>query len=436
MPNKYILLFTFIILLGCSKDDSVDLSNSVNIFKTKNTISFVNKEERGNAQLENLSVLNEILNSKSYNLYNSKINFPFKKWWEINTEQSIDDRNPYLPDPLFFASDIYLLNTKGYLFKINSDDGKLIWKKQIFNDLENTIIGTPAISGRYNKNNTVTLFAHNGSRQLLAINGVDGTVIWKKKNDLPLRGGITSHKNYLFVSDFDGKFLSINNTNGEILWNVFLGSEYNSVYTTARPLVVKNKVIVPATGGTFFVISINSGEVLWSENISSNEKLPLLFHSGDIVANPIYYKGKLYLVSQSGFTAAFDLESSKKLWDIPIGGFETPSISGKTIFIMGNLGLLTAIDTDTGKLRWQKQYPSYVNENSFFSEKEISVYKGPSLVDSKVLITNQKGIISIVNANNGTEIDTLKIDELSIPPIPVDGKILFLTAKGKLLAYK
>ena len=53
-----------------------------------------------------------------------------------------------------------------------------------------------------------------------------------------------------------------------------------------------------------------------------------------------------------------------------------------------------------------------------------------------MLIINQTGLISIVNANNGSEIDTLNIEELSIPPIPVDGKILFLTAKGKLLAYK
>ena len=436
MLNKFILFLTFIILFGCSKDERVDLSNAVNIFQPKNTIKFVNKEERDNSQLENLSNLKEILNSKSYNLNNSKINFPFKKKWQIDTDQSIDDRNPYLPDPLYFASHVYLLNTSGYLFKINSDDGKLIWKKQIFNNIENTIIGTPAISGIKNKNNAVTLYAHNGSRELLAINGIDGSIIWQKKNELPFRGGMTSYNNYLFVSDFDGNFLSINNRNGEVLWNVFLGSEYNSVYTTARPLVVKNKVIVPATGGAFFVISINTGEVLWSENISSNQQLPMLFHSGDIVANPIYYRGKLYLVSQSGFTAAFDLETSEKLWNIPIGGVETPAISGKTIFIMGNFGRLAAVDTDTGKLRWQIQYPSYINEDSFFSEKEIGVYKGPSLVDSKILITNQKGITSVIDANNGTEIDTLNLDELSIPPIPVDGNLLFLTAKGKLLAYK
>ncbi len=436
MQNKLILFFTFIFLLGCSKDESVDLSNYTNIFKPKDQILFVNKEDRENSKLDNLSNLQEILNSKSYNSTNSKINFPFKKKWKIDTDQSIDDKNPYLPDPLYFASYIYLLNTNGYLFKIDSSDGKLVWKKQIFNDLEDTIVGTPAIAGIKNKNNTVTLYAHNGSRELLAINGVDGTVIWQKKNELPFRGGITSYKNYLFISDFDGNFLSINNRNGILLWNVFLGSEYNSVYTTARPLVVKNKIIVPGTGGTFFVIAINTGEVLWSENISSNKQLPILFHSGDIVANPIYYKGNLFLVSQSGFTAAFNLKTSKKIWDIPIGGFETPTISGKTIFIMGNLGLLAAVDTDTGKLRWQKQYPSYINEKSFFSDKEISVYKGPSLVDSKLLITNQKGTISIVNANNGSEIDTLNLDELSLSPIPVDGNLLFLTAKGSLLAYQ
>ena len=435
MPNKFIIFLTFIFLLSCSKDETVNQSNYINIFQPKNEISFVNKEYRENSKLDNLSNLQEILNSKSYNLINSKINFPLKKKWQIDTDQYIDDKNPYLPDPLYYASYIYLLNINGYLFKINSTDGKIVWKKQIFNDLEDTIVGTPAIAGIKNNNNTVTLYAHNGSRELLAINGVDGTVIWEKKNELPFRGGITSYKNYLFVSDFDGNFLSFNNRNGKLVWNVFLGSEYNSVYTTARPLVVKNKVIVPGTGGTFFVIAINTGEVLWSENISSNKQLPILFHSGDIVANPIYYKGKLFLVSQSGFTAAFDLKTSKKLWYIPIGGFETPTISGKTIFIMGNLGLLAAVDTDTGKLRWKKQYPSYVNEKSFFSEKEISVYKGPTLVDSKLLITNQKGIINVVNANNGSEIDTLNLDELSVPPIPVDGNLLFLTAKGSLLAF-
>ena len=121
---------------------------------------------------------------------------------------------------------------------------------------------------------------------------------------------------------------------------------------------------------------------------------------------------------------------------MPIGGFETPVVSGKTIIIIGNMGRLAAIDTISGKLRWEKNFPSYLNKNSFFTEEEIAIYKGPTLVDSKILISNQKGMIIIIDADNGTEIDTLNFDELAIPPIPVNGSLLFLTTKGMLSAYE
>ena len=49
------------------------------------------------------------------------------------------------------------------------------------------------------------------------------------------------------------------------------------------------------------------------------------------------------------------------------------------------------------------------------------------------MISNQKGIISILNANNGNVLDILKVDELAFAPIPVNRKLLFLTANGKLL---
>ena len=61
MLNKFILFLTFILFLGCSKDESVDLSNSINIFQPKNKISYVKKQYRNNSQLENLFDLKEII---------------------------------------------------------------------------------------------------------------------------------------------------------------------------------------------------------------------------------------------------------------------------------------------------------------------------------------------------------------------------------------
>ena len=94
------------------------------------------------------------------------------------------------------------------------------------------------------------------------------------------------------------------------------------------------------------------------------------------------------------------------------------------------MGLLAAIDIVSGKLRWKKKYSSYINENSLFSDKEIAIYKGPTLVDYKILLSNLDGVIDIIDASNGKKISSLQIDKLALHPIPADNKILFLTTSG------
>ena len=435
MQNKNLLIIIFALFLGCSSDKDTKLQNAVNIFNNDNELSSIINQKQ-DAKLDVVRDIKNISNAKSYNLTNSFIKFPLSKSWQVNTNQMIDDKNPYLPDPIYLSQNLFLLNNYGILYKIEANKGKLIWNKSIFKNLENTIIGTPAISGKLSNDGKVTIYAHNGYDEIQAINGDNGELIWKKKHYLPIRGGITSYKNSILISDFDGNILSINNENGTTNWSVFLGSDYNSVYTSARPIVAKNKIIVPGTGGAFFILSGDKGQVLWNENISSNKQLPKIFHSGDIIANPIYHEGVVYIVSQSGFTAAFDIDTSEELWNIPVGGIETPTLSGETIFVNGNMGLLAAIDISSGKLRWKKKYPSYVNENSLFSDKKVAIYKGPTLAGSKILLSNLEGKIIIIDANNGNEVNTLDINELALAPIPVDKKIFFLTKKGKLLAYK
>ena len=116
--------------------------------------------------------------------------------------------------------------------------------------------------------------------------------------------------------------------------------------------------------------------------------------------------------------------------------FETPSFSGESLFINGNMGLLVAVDTKTGNLRWKNQFPRYLNENSYFAEKELALYKGPTLVNSHILFSNQNGRIMIIDANTGEKKDFIKVGRLATSPMPAEKKVLFLTVNGKLIAYE
>ena len=436
MQNNLLILCLFLILMGCSSNDELDQSDYKNVFEDNNILPLTKEAGRLNSKIDQAKNLKNIFNAQSYNTKNPFLDYPLENIWEINTDQDINDENPFLSEPIVISKHLYLINNHGVVSKINIDNGKIVWKKDIFNDLENTIIGTPSISGVLSNQDEITIYINSGYNQILAINGKNGEEIWKKTHNLPFRGGMTVSKDVLLISDFAGNFLSINNKNGKINWNVLLGSDYNSVYTKARPIVANNKIIVPGTGGTFYVISLETGDVIWTENMSSNKQLPQLFHVGDIVANPLYKNGVIYLVSQSGNISAFDINTSEELWNLPIGGFDTPALSGGTIFISGNMGLLAAIDTESGKVRWTKQFPRYVNSNSFFSEKKIAIYKGPTLINSKILFGDNDGTIHIIDPNTGSDISKLSIGKLAIPPISADKKVFFLTENGTLLAYK
>ena len=151
------LLFNILLLNGCSSDEKLDLKGSVNIFEKQNTFAYVEESKKQNAELDIPTNNLNILNSKSYNLTNSVINFPLEKLWEIDTNQSLNNSTPLLSDPISIFSKIYLINSNGSLLKIDSQSGKILWDKEIFENLGNSIIGAPAISGKYISENDVTI---------------------------------------------------------------------------------------------------------------------------------------------------------------------------------------------------------------------------------------------------------------------------------------
>ena len=169
MQNKLFIIILFVAFVGCSSEKVTESNNSINIFDMKNNLPVIINNQKQSARLSVVENINNIPDAKSYNLKNAFIKFPLKKNWELNTNQIIDDKNPYLPDPIYFSPNLFLLNNHGILFKIETKNGKIVWKKSIFNNLEDTIIGTPAISAKLSNDGEVTIYAHNGYNQIIAM---------------------------------------------------------------------------------------------------------------------------------------------------------------------------------------------------------------------------------------------------------------------------
>ena len=116
------------LLLGCSSNEEIDLSQYVSINDRVLNLNFVNEKNKNDSLLEDPIKIKNIYNPENYQSVNALVDFPLEKIWEIDTNQSVDDKNPLLPKPIFISSNIYLLNNNGYLFKISGKTGKVIQK--------------------------------------------------------------------------------------------------------------------------------------------------------------------------------------------------------------------------------------------------------------------------------------------------------------------
>ena len=157
--------------------------------------------------------------------------------------------------------------------------------------------------------NSDNLYLHNGGDFIFALNKNDGEVKWKFKNEFPFRGNIAIKDNYLLVNDYNNNLLAF--LENKLSWRKKLGQSENVIFTNVRPLIYDNKIINPAFNGLFHILNLNDGKLVLSDYLQPNNKMAKIFRNNDIIANPIIFKNKIYIISHSGTLASYNSNNQK-----------------------------------------------------------------------------------------------------------------------------
>jgi len=430
---KFLLLIVLLFFTSCFNDeDKIIVSGEEVYFAEKNFLIDKKAFEEGPNLDKPVNNINwpQKGGNKLHSLSNVIFNFPLKENWSFDTDQDISEDYPFLPQPVSFKDDLFILNSEGVIFCIDKKKGLLKWKKQYFEN-EDTLLGNGSIV--YNEFEN-SLIAHNGKNTIVSININNKKIIWSLKNDLPFRGSITISNSSVFVNDYEGNLININNKDGYIIWKRKLGTSQMSIYSDARPIIGDKIIINPGPNGLFHILDLKEGNLIHSDFLSKNNDLAI-FNNNDIIANPIIYRDLFYLVSHSGTFASFDKSSFETNWTIPLGSKNTPVISGGTIFILNNLGSLMAINNISGKIRWITKFVVQKKSGFIFEQDNIINYRGPYLVNNKLLIFSGEEELTYINPKNGKVEKKEKFNELAASPLFFTNHIIFLFSDGTIARY-
>ena len=139
--------------------------------------------------------------------------------------------------------------------------------------------------------------------------------------------------------------------NPSLIWSADIGAgDGRRVRITTDPVVAGGRVFTLDAQSQVAAVS-TSGHVLWTRNLT-----PALETTDNASGGGLAHgEGKLFAVTNFGVLSALDPNSGAVIWQQDLGAPTTtaPSVHDGLVYVVAGDEVAWAIETDTGRLRWQ-----------------------------------------------------------------------------------
>jgi outer membrane protein assembly factor BamB len=331
------------------------------------------------------------------------------------------------------------------LWAVDRGKGTVMWKKPLSGG--NTMMRKQNMSSPSPVTDGTTVWVMTGTGILKAFD-FKGEELWlrdiqKDYGAFGLNWGYASspllHQGSLYVQVLHGMktddpsyILKIDGKSGKTIWRVERPTnairESPDSYTTPALLRHGSQTEIVITGGDVVTgHDPDTGKELWRMNGLNPENIP----SYRIIASPLVAGGliiaptrvKPMLAIKPGGSG--DITESHKVWSFDRGpDVPTPVSDGKLLYIVGDSGVVYALDVKTGE-------PVYGPERL----KPGTYSASPVLADGKIYVTSEDGVTSVFAAGPKFElIAENAMNEYTLSSVAVSGGQIFLRTAGHLYA--
>ncbi len=275
---------------------------------------------------------------------------------------------------------------KNVVYCYDLSTGKLIWKKETppFDSApdvtDDTGYAAPTLT--VDQDRVYAIFA---TGQLIAINHA-GEMVWHKKFPAPhIHYGYASsllHLGDRIIVQYDMEdqqtLYALSPTTGNELWKTTRPSAV-SWATPAAIFVDSHPYIFTAGNQKAELFDANTGKLIWGLDCMG----------GEVATTAVAYDNKIYYANQGAFTGAFEPLTGKIIWqndNVPSPDVSSPMVANNAMYLCGSGGSIIVLNAETGEEAYEENL-----DNGF--------YGSPVMIDQKLLMINQDGLLLVVNPN-------------------------------------
>jgi len=444
--NYLILLFTFILIIGCSFDNQTGIwsgeeleqkriseleqqtEKAINVVKIYSQDALYSKEISAVKNVilapdkKNSSWLMPGLNlqNSTGNIYLSGVSNKFLKKKIGKNKFTI---SKIMSSPIIFENNIIFSDDTGSIFSINNR-GKKNWKLNIYKKIYKKIYKNLTLS-IYNNN----VYVADNVGFIYAINIENGKLLWIKNHGIPLKSKIKVFENKIYLINQDNRLICLDIKQGDIIWDIrSISSFIKTQHFLALAISKQGDLLTLNSAGDLLKAQASNGNILWAFNttVATLIEDTDFFKSSDIV---IYENDIIFSTTTSVFS--YNLDNGIVNWKEEIGSKNTPIISGNNVFIITDNGYFVNLDRKTGKIIWSTNILKILKK-----KKQKTEINGFVMGSGKIYAVSLNGYLIVCSASTGKVKYFKKIgDSITAAPIISNGSLYVLTENSKIIGF-
>jgi len=276
------------------------------------------------------------------------------------------------------------------------------------------------------------LFVASGRGLVVALDAENGKELWRKALKAPVRSAPMVSGGRLYATTLDNQLFVLKAASGDIVWTQRGINEATGLMKSVSPAIAGEMVVAPYSSGEVYVLFAPDGKEVWSTSLSGGKRVQSSALFASIGSDPVVDGSVLFVATSGGSLSVKSLATGQPVWDIPVGSTNTPWIAGDYAFVLTSENVLLGLFKYDGHIRWSLKLPTFANEKE---KKERISWKGPVLVEGKLLLVSSHGQLVSVNARDGAMEPTREIPEnIYTAPVVAGGRMFLMGQDATLYA--
>lgn len=311
--------------------------------------------------------------------------------------------------PQIVDGQVYIANAEGRVVALRADDGTLVWQQE----LQRPLSAGPAVNGDL-------LVVGSRAGEVIALRASDGELLWRSDVTSEILAGPAVGPGLVVVRAADGRVFGLEAGSGQRRWLYEHTVPALTLRGTSSPVLAAGRlVLVGLDSGKLVALAAESGRPQWEATVAEPRGRTDLERLVDIDADPVLFRGDVYVVSYNGRLAAIDLTTGRTRWEREVSAYAGLAVTSEQVLVTDTEQRVWAFDRFNGASIWRQD------------ELRGLRLTGPAVHDEYALVGDDAGYLNWLSLRDGSLQRREKIGGAFVsPPVSQGGSIYLLTTNG------